>query len=167
MKIAKNTVVRLDVELFDIWGTLLERSEDDAPLQYLHGGFDGIVPGVESALEGKETGASLSLRLEPEDAFGEYDEQLVRVEARERFPEALDVGMQFEGVPGEESEDSLIYTVTDVAGDSVVLDGNHPYAGIALQFNCKVREVRPATPEEILQGHAEDLEDIPVRILTH
>ena len=167
MKIAKNTVVSLEVELSDVWGNLLERTEEDEPLQYLHGGYDGIVPGVESALEGKEAGVSLSLRLEPEDAFGEYDEQLVRVETRERFPETLDVGMQFEGVPGEESADSLIYTVTDIAGGSVVLDGNHPYAGIALQFKCKVLEVRPATSEEILQGHAEDVADIPVRILTH
>src|SRR5262245_38120271 len=104
MKIEKDRVVSLQIEVSDLWGNLLERSADDEPLLYLHGGYDGIVPGVEAALEGKEQGASLSLRLEPEEAFGEYDEELVRVESRERFPETLEIGMQFEGIPGEASE---------------------------------------------------------------
>ena len=167
MKIEKDKVVRLKIEVADVWGNLLERSDEDEPLEYLHGGYDGIVPGVEAALEGKETGASLSLRLEPEEAFGEYDEELVRVEPRERFPETLEVGMQFEGIPGEEIEDALIYTVTDIAAGSVVLDGNHPYAGIALQFKCKVLEVRAATAMEIEQGHAEDPDALPVKVITH
>lgn len=169
MKIEKNTVVSLDIEMSDLWGTLLERSDAEVPLQYLHGGYQDIMPGVEAALEGKEAGAALSLRLEPDDAFGEYDEELVRVEARERFPETLEVGMQFEGMPGEEEEETLIYTVTDIAGGSVVLDGNHPYAGIALQFNCKVREVRAATAEEIEHGHVhgEGDDGLPVHVVTH
>jgi FKBP-type peptidyl-prolyl cis-trans isomerase SlyD len=168
MKIEKNTVVSLDIELSDLWGTMLERSDGDAPLQYLHGGYQDMMPGVEAALEGKEAGTSLSLRLEPDDAFGDYDEELVRVESRERFPEALEVGMQFEGIPGEESEAALIYTVTDIAGGSVVLDGNHPYAGIALQLSCKVRDVRAATAEEIEHGHVHSDDDgLPVHVMTH
>jgi FKBP-type peptidyl-prolyl cis-trans isomerase SlyD len=165
MKIENNSVVSLEVEVSDLWGVVLEQADGDDPLRYLHGGYDGIVPAVEEALEGKEAGAALSLRLEPEDAFGEYDEDLVRVEARNRFPEVLEVGMQFEGVPGEESEDTLLYTVTDIAEESVVLDGNHPYAGIALEFKCKVLEVRPATSEEIEQGYVGDTNDLPLRVV--
>lgn len=170
MKVAKDTVVSLDFEVSDVWGNLLERSEQ--PLAYLHGGYDGIVAAVERALDGKQTGDQLSLRLEPEDAFGDYDEELVRVEARDRFPETLEVGMQFEGVPGdveegEQAPEPVIYTVTDIAEDAVVLDGNHPYAGIALQFNCTVRDVRPATADEIEQGYADDDDASPVRVVQH
>ena len=170
MRVAKDTVVSLDIEVSDVWGNLLERSERS--LAYLHGGYDGIVAAVEEALDGKQTGDQLSVRLEPEDAFGDYDEELVRVEAREKFPEALEVGMQFEGVPGDEDEsveavEAVIYTVTDVADDAVVLDGNHPYAGIALQFDCTVRDVRAATADEIDQGYANDDNDAPVRIADH
>lgn len=156
MKIAKDTVVSLDIAVSDVWGNLLERSE--RPLSYLHGGYDGIVPAIEQALEGKQVGNRLSLRLEPEDAFGEYDESLVRVEPRELFPETLEVGMQFEGVPGDggDEEEPVIYTVTDIADQAVVLDGNHPYAGIAVQFDCTVRNIRPATAEEIERGYADD-----------
>ena len=84
------------------------------------------------------------MQLEPQDAFGEYDPDLVKVEARGRFPEPLEVGMQFEGTPeeGDDDLDSLIYTVTDVAEDKVVLDGNHPLAGMALRFALNVKEVR-------------------------
>ena len=90
------------------------------------------------------------------DAFGEYDPELVKVEARSRFPEPLEVGMQFEGTPedGEDDIDSLIYTVTDVAEDKVVLDGNHPLAGMALRFALSVQEVRTATEDEIEHQHA-------------
>jgi FKBP-type peptidyl-prolyl cis-trans isomerase SlyD len=167
MRVAKDTVVSLDIEVSDVWGNLLERSERS--LAYLHGGYDGIVAAVEEALDGKQAGDQLSIRLEPEDAFGDYDEELVRVEAREKFPETLEVGMQFEGVPGDEAEPAevVIYTVTDVADDAVVLDGNHPYAGIALQFNCTVRDVRVATANEIDQGYADDDNDAPVRIAHH
>jgi|SRR5690606_19855929 len=170
MRVAKDTVVSLDIEVSDVWGNTLERSE--SPVAYLHGGYDGIVGAVERALDGKQTGDELSLRLEPEDAFGDYDEQLVRIEQRDRFPETLEIGMQFEGVPGdveegEEAVESVIYTVTDIADGAVVLDGNHPYAGIALQFNCVVREVRPATADEIEQGYADDDDAAAVRVVQH
>lgn len=167
MKVEKNTVVSLDIELFDVWGNLLERSSE--PVLYLHGHHGGIVPALETALEAKEAGASMSLRLEPEEAFGEYDEQLVRIEARDRFPETLEVGMQFEGVPGEAQQDEQaeIYIVTDIAKDAVVLDANHPYAGIAVEFKCKVLDVRPATPVEIEHGHVHDAAHAPLHIVTH
>jgi FKBP-type peptidyl-prolyl cis-trans isomerase SlyD len=104
------------------------------------------------------------LQLEPQDAFGEYDPDLVKVEARGRFPEPLEVGMQFEGTPedGEDELDSLIYTVTDVAEDKVVLDGNHPLAGMALRFALNVQEVREATEDEKEHQHAHGLDGLEV-----
>src|SRR5215470_12035666 len=154
MRIDRGKVVRLDYELRDCDGEALEK--DGAQLEYLHGGYGGIFPKVEEALEGKRLGHELKLTLDPLDAFGEYDAELLRVEPRERFPEALEVGMRFEGVPGDdgdESAESLIYTVTDIAADKVVVDGNHPLAGERLWFHCKVSGVRDATPEELRHGH--------------
>jgi len=161
MKIARNTVVALDVELADLWGNVLERS--DEPVWYLHGGYEDLLPAVERALEGKQPGARLELKLEPEDAFGDYNAELVRVEERARFPEPLDVGMQFEGVPGE-TDDAVIYRVTDIAEDKVVLDGNHPYAGVAIKFTCRVRDVRQATPDEIARGGVEGPSTLALRV---
>ncbi len=80
---------------------------------------------------------------------------MLRVEPRGGFPAALETGMQFEGVPGG-APDGVIYTVTDIAGDKVVLDGNHPLAGIAIEFRATVREVRGATADEIEAGHTDD-----------
>ena len=119
----------------------------------MHGGFGGIFPKVEEALEGKDVGEEVAITLEPEDAFGEYDAELLRVEPRERFPETIDVGMRFEGVPGDREEEALIYTVTDVTPDTVVVDGNHPLAGERLWFRGKVSEVRQASQEELHHGH--------------
>ena len=91
----------LAYELRDADGEVLE--EESAQMAYLHGGYGGIFPKVEEALEGKEVGHELAITLEPDDAFGEYDAELLRVEPRDRFPETLEVGMQFEGVPGGEA----------------------------------------------------------------
>ena len=143
--------MRLDYELKDSEGELLE--DEGARLEYLHGGFGGIFPKVENALEGKDVGQEVALTLEPDDAFGEYDAELLRVEPRARFPEAIEVGMRFEGVPGDREDEALIYTVTDVTPDTVVVDGNHPLAGERLWFRAKVSEVRAATAEELQHGH--------------
>ena len=152
MRIEAGTVVTLSYDLRDCDGELLEQPE--ASLAYLHGGFDGIFPKVEAALAGQEPGFELALTLDPDDAFGEYDAELLRVEPRDRFPETLEVGMQFEGVPGGNEDEALIYTVTDVTKDAVVVDGNHPYAGERIWFRCMVQEVRRASSEEISVGHA-------------
>lgn len=151
MRIDRGTVVTLAYELRNADGEPLE--EADATLAYLHGGFDGIFPKVEAALEGKEVGHELNITLEPDDAFGEYDAELLRVEPRSQFPEALEVGMQFEGVPGGDEDAARIYTVTDIASDKVVVDANHPYAGERVWFSCSVKEVRKATPDELRHGH--------------
>jgi FKBP-type peptidyl-prolyl cis-trans isomerase SlyD len=162
LNIAKDTIVSLDVELSDIWGELIQRSEE--PLQYLHGGYGNIFPAAEAALEGKGLKARVEVHLEPEDAFGDYDESLLRVEPRSRFPETLEVGMRFEGAADSGDED-LIFTVTDIAEDKVVLDANHALAGMALKLSCTVVGVRPATEAEIQSGAADDPESVILRIL--
>jgi FKBP-type peptidyl-prolyl cis-trans isomerase SlyD len=150
MRIEKDSVVSLNYKLSDLAGKIME--EPDAPISYLHGGYDGIFPMVEEELHSKEVGYSCSVLMEPENTFGEYDSDLVRVEPRDLFPDNVTVGMQFEG--GEEgSDDAFIYTVTDIAEDKVVVDGNHPFAGVTLRFDCTVTAVRPATAEELAHGH--------------
>ena len=153
MKIAKNTVVTVEYKLSDAQGDLIEEGRE--PMVYLHGGYENTLPKIEEALEGKEAGFEDTIQVEPEDAFGEYDANLVKIEPRNRLPEPLEVGMQFEGSPEAEDEDEqpLIFTVTDIADDKVVLDGNHPLAGMALRFTLKVTEVRAATEEEIAHEH--------------
>src|SRR6516225_9804573 len=153
MKIAKDTVVSVAYKLSDAQGNLIE--ESDEPIVYLHGGYDGTFPKIEEVLDGQEPGFETQIQLEPQDAFGDYDPELVKIEPRDRFPEPLEVGMQFEGTPedGDEEVDSLIYTVTEIAEDKVVLDGNHPLAGMALRFELKVVDVRAATEEEIAHEH--------------
>jgi len=164
MQVSRNTVVSLDVELSDIWGNLIQRSEE--PVQYLHGGYGNIFPAVEAGLEGKSVNDSMEVRLEPEDAFGDYDETLLRVEPRSRLPETLEVGMRFQGdAVGDGEDDETIYTVTDIAQDKVVLDGNHPLAGMALKFSCKIVGVRPATPTEVENRSADDPESVILRIM--
>ena len=153
MKIAKNTVVTVRYKLSDAQGNLIEESSE--PMVYLHGGYENTLPKIEEALDGKDTGFDTTIQVEPEDAFGEYDSSLVKVEPRDRLPTPLEVGMQFEGLPdgGEDEEDAVIFTVTDIADDKVVLDGNHPLAGMALRFALTVSEVRAATDEEITHQH--------------
>ncbi|MCB1984382.1 MAG: peptidylprolyl isomerase [Burkholderiales bacterium] len=150
MQIAKNTVVSLHYELSDSSGNLIEKT--DEPISYLHGGYDGIFPKVEEALHEKEVGFSCTVSMEPEHTFGEYDSDLIRIEPRSAFPENVAVGMRFEGA-AEGTDDYLIYTVTDIADDKVVVDGNHPLAGMNLNFACTVTDIRPATAEEISHQH--------------
>lgn len=153
MKIAKNVVVTASYTLTDAQNNVIEESQE--PMVYLHGDYDNIFPKIEQALDGQEVGFSTTVQLEPEDAFGEYDAELIKVEPRSAFPEALEIGMQFEGVPdGAENQDEpQIFTVTDIADGKVVLDGNHPLAGMALRFTMKVESVREASEVEIAHGH--------------
>lgn len=153
MKIAKDTVVSLRYELSDVnAGTLLEKADD--PISYLHGGYDGIFPLVEEALQGKAVGDSCSVDMEPEDAFGEYEHDLVRVEPRELFPKDIEVGTQLEGgAEGDDEEDYMLFTVVEITDKDVTVDGNHPLAGKTLNFKATVTGVRPATKEELEHGH--------------
>lgn len=155
MQVAKNTVVTLDYNVTDPDGELVDAGAE--PLVYLHGGYDDIFPMIEEAMQGKKIGESAIIKMQPDDAFGEYDAELIQVEPRSGFPKELEVGMQFEGVPeGADDDDILIYRVTEIANDKVVMDGNHPLAGMALIFTCTVTAVRPASDEEIEHGHLHD-----------
>jgi FKBP-type peptidyl-prolyl cis-trans isomerase SlyD len=159
MKIEKNTVVSLRYKLTDAQNNIIE--EPDSPMVYLHGGYEGTFPKIETLLDGQDLGYEASIQLEPSEAFGEYDPELLKIEPRARFPEPLEIGMQFEGVPDaeeEEDDEPLIYTVTDVADSQVVLDGNHPLAGMALRFWVQVEDIRAATDEEIENRYPEGAE---------
>lgn len=149
-QIAKNSVVTLNYTVRDTDGAVIDDGEH--PLVYLHGGYDGIFPVLEETLHGKTVGEVLQLKLQPEDAFGDYDEELIMVEDAKLFPENIEVGMSFERV-SEDGEEEVVYRVTDIADGKVVVDGNHPLAGIALVFDVTVAEVRAATAEEITHGH--------------
>lgn len=152
MLIGKDTVVTLTYQLTTLAGEQLEEATTEAPAAYLHGGYDGIFPKVEAALEGKAVGTELDLVLEPDDAFGEYDAELVRVEPLDVFPPEVHVGMQLEGA-SEDGQHVMLYTVTDVADGKVVVDGNHPLAGQSLRLRCTVGDVRAASAEEVAHGH--------------
>jgi FKBP-type peptidyl-prolyl cis-trans isomerase SlyD len=127
--------------MHDAQGALLSQPSD---VTYLHG-YGQLLEALERALEGKQAGETVRLQLEPDQAFGDYDAGLVRVEPAERYGEGIAAGMEVE-------EDSRVYTVTDVAEGKVVLDGNHPLAGMALRFACQVVSVRTAKAEEISRG---------------
>lgn len=150
MEIVKNTVVTLNYEVRDPDGNMID--DGAHPLVYLHGGYDGIFPRLEELLHGKHTGDSMQVKLLPEDAFGEYDEELVLVEEASLFPENIEVGMSFERVT-DDGEEEILYRITDIAEGKVVVDGNHPLAGTALVFDITVADVRTASAEEVSHGH--------------
>ncbi|MBU0750805.1 MAG: peptidylprolyl isomerase [Gammaproteobacteria bacterium] len=150
MQIGQDTVVTLKYSVKDSDGEVVD--EGNMPLTYLHGGYHGIFLRIEEELEGKTVGTAIEVKLQPEDAFGEYDADLVTVEPRDLFPDNIEVGMQFERATEGEADETL-YTITDIANDKVVVDGNHPLAGAALVFSCAVTEVRAASAEEITHGH--------------
>jgi FKBP-type peptidyl-prolyl cis-trans isomerase SlyD len=154
MKITPQCVVALTWTLKDTLGEVLD--ELDEPVEFLLGGND-LLAKIEERLQGHETGDKLELHLEPENAFGDYDENLVFLEARKLFPAELEEGMTFDGaaLPADCTTgipSALIYTVTEIYPEHVVLDGNHPLAGIAIRLALKVESVREASEEEIGQG---------------
>lgn len=144
--------VRLRYRLFDSQGEPVEAGERE--LTYLHGGYGAIFERLEEALEGAYEGDERHVYLEPPDSFGDYDPDLVQLAARSLFPENLEAGMSFDGVPGG-VPDGRIHIVTDFTDDTVVLDANHPLAGMALRFELRVIEVRDASDEEIAEERTE------------
>lgn len=153
MQIEDDTWVTVRYRLYDAQGEALE--PDERELTYLQGGYGAVFPLVEEALAGQAVGFQTTVFLEPEDGFGEYDADLLRIASRSSFPEALELGMTFEGVPGEEDDDDEgLFTVTDITDEAVVLDGNHPLAGLALRFDLQVIDVREATEDEIAAERA-------------
>jgi FKBP-type peptidyl-prolyl cis-trans isomerase SlyD len=158
-KVIKNTVVTLDYNVTNPEGEVIDEGRE--ALVYLHGGYDDIFPKIEEALHEKGVGETVIIKLQPDEAFGEYDADLVQVEPRDHFPRELEVGMQFEGSPedADDEDDFVIYRVTEIADGRVMLDGNHPLAGAALIFTCTVTAVRPASNEEIAHGHVHGARD--------
>jgi FKBP-type peptidyl-prolyl cis-trans isomerase SlyD len=127
----------------------------ETPTEFLFGG-DDLLAAVEDALVGQAPGFETRVQLEPEQAFGDYRPELVCFEGRALFPETLEVGVAFEGLPpGAKTPDmpaDAIYVVTEIYPDHVVLDGNHPLAGLALRIAMSVVNVRAATEDEIESG---------------
>ena len=153
MLITSPCVVTLTWRLEDAQGHLIDELAE--PLEFFYGG-DDLLEKVEEALLDQEAGFKTVLHLEPEHAFGDYDSALVFFESRAILPEGVDVGMQFDGPPpGSTTPDmpaDAIYIVTEVYPEHVVLDGNHPLAGMALRLDLTVRDVREATDDEIEAG---------------
>ncbi len=152
MQISQNTVVRLHYKLTDDAGELLDSSEGDEPLAYVHG-TESMITGLEKELEGRTGGDSFKVRIDPENAYGEHEEEAIQTLSRSELPDDADIepGVQFEAE--DEDGDTMILTVIEVDGDQITLDGNHPLAGVALNFDVTVVDVRDATAEEIEHGH--------------
>ncbi|WP_430010132.1 FKBP-type peptidyl-prolyl cis-trans isomerase [Methylophaga lonarensis] len=151
MKVADNTVVVIDYTLTNNEGTVIDSSEGAGPLAYLHGAGN-IIPGLEDALLGKEAGDKVSAKIAPENAYGERHDALKQEVPAELFSgvEKVEVGMQFQS---ETDQGPVLVTVVEVSETTITVDGNHPLAGVELNFDVDIREVREATAEELEHGH--------------
>ena len=149
MKITKNTAVTLQFKVTDLQGKLIEDGKE--PSVYLHGGYGNTLPKIEAALDGQDAGYQTTLELQPEDAFGLYDDSLLRTLPKKQFPPGVKVGGQLEG-HGEDGK-MMVFNVMKIKGDAVLLDANHPLAGKALRFAIKVISVREASEEEVAHQH--------------
>ncbi|MGL6109186.1 MAG: FKBP-type peptidyl-prolyl cis-trans isomerase [Rubrivivax sp.] len=153
MKISAPCVISLNWTLSDAQGQVIDELAE--PVEFFYGGED-LLPKVEEALLGQEAGHEAHLHLEPEHAFGEYRSELVCFESRSLFPEKLETGMHFEGLPpGSVTPDmpaDILYAVTEIYPSHVVLDGNHPLAGMGLRLHLKLLDVREATAAEAQAG---------------
>jgi len=152
MKIASNKVATLHYTLKDDKGALIESSVGNEPLTYIHG-IGNLIPGLEDKLEGKQAGDKLSVLVPAEDAYGERDEELIEEVEKAEFDsgEDLEVGKEFQ----YDDEDGNVFHVriVEIKGDKIVVDGNHPLAGMNLSFDVEVIGVRDASKEELEHGH--------------
>lgn len=152
MNITANKVVAIAYTLRDDDGQVIDSSQDREPLVYLHGA-NNIIPGLESALDGKTTGEELSVRIPPEGAYGIREDTKIQDVPREMFGDSeVQVGAQYHAA-GPNGE-NLVVTVVAADDESVTVDGNHPLAGVHLNFDVKVIEIRDASEEELSHGHA-------------
>jgi len=151
MQISEGTVVSMDYLLRDDEGALLDQSQPGQPLAYLHG-HQNIIPGLEAALEGKASGDSLEVRVDPANGYGEPNPSLQQIVPRDRFQgvEALEIGMQFQA---NTDQGPISVRVTKIEDDDVTVDGNHPLAGKHLNFSVTIQDVRAGTEEELAHGH--------------
>jgi FKBP-type peptidyl-prolyl cis-trans isomerase SlyD len=154
MDIKEQCVVALTWTLKDTLGETLDVL--DEPVEFLVGGQD-LLPKIEAALQGHGVGAKVDLHLEPEDTFGDFDDQLLFLEPRSLFPKDIEEGLTIEGTAlpqgcNPDAPRNVLYTITEIYPEHVVLDGNHPLAGIAIRLHLKVEGVREATEEEVGRG---------------
>lgn len=154
MEITKQCVVALTWTLKDTLGTELDVL--DEPIEFLVGGND-LLEKIQEALQGYKPGDKLDLHIEPEEAFGDFNDQLIFLEPRALFPAEIEEGLTFEGsaLPvgcNPDAPKDVVYVVTDIYPEHVVLDGNHPLAGMAIRISLKIHSVREATIEEIGSG---------------
>ena len=152
MQIAEQSVVSIHYTLTNDAGETLDTSDGREPLVYLHGA-QNIIPGLENELTGKSVGDSFDVTIQPENAYGTVNPELVQTVPHSAFEgvEKVEPGMQFQA-RGDDGETQVI-TVTEVADSSVTVDGNHPLAGQVLNFSIRVEKVREATEDEIAHGH--------------
>ncbi|MFA9460219.1 FKBP-type peptidyl-prolyl cis-trans isomerase [Thiohalorhabdus sp. Cl-TMA] len=151
MQAAKDRVVSIDYTLKDADDQVIDTSEGREPLAYIHGNGQ-IIPGLERALEGKGPGEDVAVTITPEEGYGERDDSMVMQIPREQFEGAdqIEPGMQFQA---ETDEGVRILTVLETGDQEVTVDGNHPLAGVTLNFNVNVVDVRDASQEELDHGH--------------
>jgi FKBP-type peptidyl-prolyl cis-trans isomerase SlyD len=151
MQVADNMAVSIHYTLTNDDGEVLDSSIGDDALVYLHG-RENIISGLENALEGKTVGDKFSVRIAPEDAYGELMEEMIQVISRDMFEgiDNIEVGMQFHA---DVSSGSGVVTVVNIEDDDITIDGNHPLAGLALTFDVEVIAIRPATEDEAAHGH--------------
>ena len=152
MKIAQHKVVLIHYTLRNDGGNTIDSSDGGEPLAYLHG-TGSLLPALEAALEGHAAGDRLEVKLAAKDGYGERDERLVQTVPRKALATIgkIRVGTQFHANVGGSTR---VMTITDVTKDEVTIDGNHPLAGVNLNFAVEVVEVRDATAEELAHGHA-------------
>lgn len=151
MQISDKMVVTIDYTLKDDNGTILDNSTE-GNFAYLHGA-NNIIPGLENALTGKSAGDEVEVSVSPTEGYGEHNETMIQAVPREMFDseQEIEVGMQFHAESPE--GEMIVVTVTDIEGDDVTVDGNHPLAGVNLNFGVKIIDIREATEEEIEHGH--------------
>ena len=152
MQILEQKVVTMNYEVVDDQGQLIDRSEEGGPLAYIHGNGQ-LIPGLETALEGRSKGDKVAVDVAPEQGYGERDEEGVQIVARNQFDDSveIEVGMQFEAQ--DDDEGHQIVTVVAVDGENITLDTNHPLAGKNLRFEVEILDVRDASTEELSHGH--------------
>jgi len=151
MSITQDQVVSIHYTLTDDAGEILDHSAEGEPLAYLHG-RGNLIPGLERELTGKSAGDKLRVKIPPADGYGEYDAAMVQRVPRRALKEVADVrvGMRLQA---QTAQGARTVTVTQLIGDMITLDGNHPLAGKNLNFEVQVAEVRAATAEELAHGH--------------
>jgi FKBP-type peptidyl-prolyl cis-trans isomerase SlyD len=153
MRATRGAVVSINYTLVDDDGNTIDSSEGCAPLTYLHG-FENIIPGLESALEGAEVGFTSKVMVEAKDGYGEVDNEAIFEVSSDKFPPEMQIapGMQF---MGETLSGDIPLTVIEVKDDTVVVDANHPLAGKRLHFDVEVVDIREASEVELMAGHPE------------